>query len=131
MRPYSEDIRVRIVQAYENHEGSQRQIADRYHVSLSFVRDLLRRYRQTGSFAPKKYAGRSPSKIDQLSLQLILELVDNDPRTPLSSLCAYLANERQLQISRATMWRTVRKYRSPKTRNVTAPPENPFVHAHQ
>lgn len=130
MRPYSADIRTRIVQAYENHEGSQRQIAQRYHVSLSFVRDLLRRYRQTGSFAPKKYAGRSPSKIDQLSLQLILTLVDNDPRTPLSRLCAYLAHERQVQISRATMWRTVRKYRSRKAHN-SSPPDTSSMHVHQ
>jgi transposase len=108
------------VQAYENHEGSQRQIAQRYDVSLSFVRDLLKRYRQTGSFAPKKCSGGSTSKIDHVSLQLILDLIDHDPRTPLSTLCTYLAHERQLQISRATMCRTLRKYRPRRSRRLPA-----------
>jgi transposase len=49
MRPYSNDLRLRVVQAYENHEGSMRQLAARFRLSLSGVRDLLTRYRTTGS----------------------------------------------------------------------------------
>ena len=41
--PYSSDLRQRILTAYQAHEGSQRELAQRFKVSLSFVRDLLRR----------------------------------------------------------------------------------------
>jgi hypothetical protein len=38
MRPYSQDLRERIIEAPEAHEGSQAEIAERFTVSLSFVR---------------------------------------------------------------------------------------------
>ena len=74
MRPYSEDIRTRVIRAYQNREGSQRQIASRFNVSLGFVRTLLKRYRDTGNFSPKAHVGPA-SKIDRKSLQLILHMV--------------------------------------------------------
>ena len=118
MRPYSEDIRTRVIQAYLNREGSQRRIARRFNVSLGFVRNLLKRYRDTGNFEPKEHLGPT-SKIDPDSLQLILRLVDDNPFLPLSSLCKQLAQERQLRISRSTMWRTIKKYRPHKARSLS------------
>lgn len=115
MKPYSEDIRVRVVKSYENGEGSQRELARRYNVSLSFVQGLLKRYRQTGNIVPLKYSHRVESKVDQNSLQMILEMVEQNPQLPLSQLCERLAQERNLQISKATMWRTLRKHRPHKT----------------
>ena len=115
MKPYSDDIRIRVLQAYQHGEESQRKIARRFNVSLTFVRELLKRYRETGSMAPKKCVGRLNSKIDQDSLQAILALVAADPLLPLSSLCERLAQERHLRISRATMWRTLQKHRGIKT----------------
>ena len=47
MRPYSRDLRLRVVHAYEHHEGSMRQLAVRFRLSLSCVRDLLTSYRTT------------------------------------------------------------------------------------
>ena len=38
---YSEDLRSRVIAAWEAKEGSQRQVAQRFKVSLSFVRNLL------------------------------------------------------------------------------------------
>jgi transposase len=112
--PYSHDIRIRVLHAYQHAEQSQRQIARRFNVSLSFVRDLLRRYRETGSIAPGKYPGKPHSKIDKDSLDLILTLAGADPLLPLSTLCERLAQERQLRISRTTMWRTLQKHRRNK-----------------
>jgi transposase len=43
--PLSVDLRQRIMAAYAAKEGSQRQLAERFKVSLSFVRDLMRHYR--------------------------------------------------------------------------------------
>ena len=115
MKPYSEDIRVRVIHSYENGEGSQRELARRYNVSLSFVQGLLKRFRQTGNIVPRKYSHRAESKVDENSLQMILALVEQDPNLPLSQLCERLAQERNIQISRATMWRTLRKFRPHKT----------------
>jgi transposase len=51
MRPYSTDFRLKVVRAYEHGEGSQRDLARIFGVSLSFIQDLLQRYRQTGIWA--------------------------------------------------------------------------------
>jgi hypothetical protein len=52
MTPSSRDLRLRIVQAYTHQEGSMRQFATRFCVSLGGVRALLKRYRATGDVAP-------------------------------------------------------------------------------
>lgn len=41
---YSTDLRQRVIDAYTNREGSQRQLAERFKVSESSVKRLLRRY---------------------------------------------------------------------------------------
>jgi putative transposase len=108
MRAYSTDIRGKIVHAYETGTGSQRQIARRFDVSLSFVRDLLRQYRETGIVDPKKPGGSEP-KIDSESRRLITRLVEDNEHLPLSRICQVLAEERQLRVSRTTVWRAIRK----------------------
>ncbi len=48
MKPYSNDLRQRVVEAYHNKEGSMRGLAKRFMVSLGFVRNLLGRFNATG-----------------------------------------------------------------------------------
>jgi len=61
-KPYSIDLREKIVTAYENQEGSMQKLAKRFKVSKNFVADLLKRFKQTGQIAPKPHGGgRSPS----------------------------------------------------------------------
>lgn len=108
MRAYSIDIRGKIIHAYESGAESQRQIARRFDVSLSFVRDLLRQYRETGIVDSKKTGGSVP-KIDNESHRLIRQLVEDNEHLPLSRICQVLAEERQLKVSRSTVWRAIRK----------------------
>ena len=109
MRPYSQDIRERIIEAYLNGEGSQRVIARRFRVSLSFVRDLLNRFRRTGTLAPTPRRILSTSKLDAESLALLLDLAANNPGLSLSSLCRILLFKRQLSVSRSTVWRAIKR----------------------
>jgi transposase len=111
VRPYSQDLRTKIIGAYRKGDDSQRALAHRFDVSLSFVRDLLKRYRETGSVEPKKNnATRVVSKVDDDSLHFILLLANSEPALPLSQLCETLARERHVIVSRSTMWRTLRKH---------------------
>jgi transposase len=57
MKPYSLDLRLRVIQAYERREGAMRPLATRFAVSLSFVCALITRYRATGTVAPKPHGG--------------------------------------------------------------------------
>jgi transposase len=64
MAPYSVDLRRKILQAYEDGGRSQQEIADIFHVSLSFVESRLRQVRTTGRIEPKPHAGGPSSRID-------------------------------------------------------------------
>jgi len=47
-KAYSDDLRRRILQAYEQGEGSEARLAQRFRVSVSYVKKIRRRLRQTG-----------------------------------------------------------------------------------
>lgn len=57
MKPISNDLRLRIIEAIQANEQSQPEIAGRFPVSLSFVEKLWHRFRSTGSYLPKPRAG--------------------------------------------------------------------------
>jgi transposase len=111
MRAYSEDIRTKVLEAYMRGDGSQREIAFRFSVSLSFVRDLLKLYRDSGSLEPRKKTtnGNLHAKIEGEDHELVRRLIAEEPPIPLSKLCERLASERNLLVSRSTMWRTIKR----------------------
>jgi transposase len=57
MRPYSIDLRERVAAAVDDGEGSQREIARSFWVSVSFVSRLLKRRREAGTVAPAPHGG--------------------------------------------------------------------------
>ena len=57
MKPYSQDLRDRIMQALQAGNASQPAIAARFCVSLSFVEKLWQRFRRSGSSAAHPQAG--------------------------------------------------------------------------
>ena len=57
MRPYSLDLRARVAASVDEGEESQREIAERYRVSLSFVSRLMKRRRETGTLGPAPHGG--------------------------------------------------------------------------
>jgi transposase len=61
MTPYSQDLRQRILETVQRREGSLRQIAQRFLVSLSFVVRLLQTYRRTGLIQPRPHGGGNPA----------------------------------------------------------------------
>ena len=109
MKAYSDDIRRRIVRSYQNGEGSQRQLAARFSVSLSFVRDLLRRFHSTGRFEPQPHGGGRTAMMNEETLAVVADLLRANPRATLDELCAQLAGRGHERPSRATMHRALRK----------------------
>jgi transposase len=47
-KPLSDDLRCRILEAYQRKEGSQQQLAQRFGVSCEYVRKIRRQWRQSG-----------------------------------------------------------------------------------
>src|SRR5271170_3344215 len=80
MRPYSMDLRQRVAQAVEQGQGSLRQLAQRFLVSLSFIVRLLALRRQTGSLAPRPHSRGPTPLLDCEGLQRLLHLLREEIR---------------------------------------------------
>jgi transposase len=65
MRPYSLDLRERILAAVDHHDGSIRWLARIFRVSTSFIVRLLQRRRATGTLAPEPHRGGPPRPSDR------------------------------------------------------------------
>jgi transposase len=117
--PLSLDLRQRIILAYQTKEGSQRQLAKRFKVSLSFVRDLLRRYRETGKIEPKPHGGGAVAKLETKHLPIIKTLVDNQPDALLEELCERFTEQTMVQVGTSTMQRAVQNLKLSVKKNIS------------
>ncbi|MHC5674928.1 helix-turn-helix domain-containing protein [Nostoc sp.] len=87
---YSKDLRERVIMACVAKEGSQRQLAQRFKVSLSFVRNLLRQHRANGEIEAKQRGGYQKPTITNEHLSLIQSLVEEKNDLLLRELCVGL-----------------------------------------
>lgn len=108
MRPYSNDFRLKVVRAYVRGAGSQRDLARLFGVSLSFVQDLLQRYRRTGSVAPRPQGGGNPGKIKPY-LAVVQQLHQQQPDASLTERCEQLAATAPVHVGRTTMHRALQQ----------------------
>ena len=109
MKAYSLDLRQKVIDAYNHQEGSQRQLAKRFKVSLSFVQDLLKRYREDGTIEARPHGGGQPAKLTVEQVAIVATLVEEDNDVLLVELCERLEHRTQVSVSRATMGRLTQK----------------------
>jgi transposase len=79
MTPFSQDLRQRIVDTVLRGEGTIRQIAERFLVSVSSVTRLLQLYRGTGSVEPRPHGGGNPAVLTPEDLERLRELIRQQP----------------------------------------------------
>jgi transposase len=109
MKAYSLDFRRKIVETYVNEPISQRQLAKRFCVSLSFVEKLLKQLRESGDFAPKPHGGGQTPKLNAQQLELLAALVEAQNDATLAELCEQLQQQTQVSISVSTLWRILQQ----------------------
>jgi transposase len=86
MKTYSMDLRERVVAACDARDGTREQIAARFSVSVSWVRDLLKRRRETGSIAPRPRGGGRPPAFDAEAAGRLRDAVRADSDATLEAL---------------------------------------------
>src|SRR4051794_19373830 len=114
MTPYSQDLRQQILETVERGEGSLRQIARRFLVSLSFVTRLLQLRRSTGSLQPRSHGGGNPAKLGPQDLERLRELVRQQPDATLEELRQKLG----ASCSTMTIARALRKLGLPRKKKI-------------
>lgn len=119
MKAYSMDLRQKIIEIYEKEKISQRQLAQRFGVALSFIFKLLKQYRQTGEITPKPFNGGVKLKLTPSQLDVLAELIENNNDATLEELCLMLKEKTQVSISRAPMGRMTQKLKLTVKKNST------------
>jgi putative transposase len=105
-KPYSVDLRERVVGAVEQEGMSRRGAAARFGVSYSAAIDWVKRHRRTGSLAPGQMGGHKPKKIAGPHRDWLLARCRERDFT-LRGLVAELA-ERGLSVDYRSVWEFVR-----------------------
>jgi transposase len=109
MRPYSIDIRQRIVDAYKKAEGSVRELAQRFVVTPKTVQNYLNLERQTGSVAPRPHGGGQAPKLDDAGVQQVRAIVEEKNDRTLDETAQEVETRLQVHVSRSTVWRIVER----------------------
>ncbi len=108
MQAYSLDLRQRVVSAYENGVETILEVAERFEVSDSFIKKLLRRKRATGEIAPIGHRGGQPKRLSEKHRKWLLKAVLATPDMTLSDLSERLLSEHKISASQATLSRELR-----------------------
>jgi transposase len=109
MKAYSVDLRQKILETYQSGGISQRQLAIRFRVTLSFIEKLLKQYRETGSIAPKVRTKQTPTKLTSAELETLAALVKANNDATLAELKEQLKQETGVMIGRSTVDRMLSK----------------------
>lgn len=114
MRPISNDLRRRIIEAIQENEQTQPEIAERFSVALSTVEKLWHRFRTTGRYEPKPAAG-GRVRILKTDEALLREVVSRQPDITLAELSAEVAQQKnQPPVSLSTLSEELRRLGLPR-----------------
>jgi transposase len=121
MRPYSNDLRRRIVKAYDSGEHSLAEVADLFSVSLATVKNFARRYRDTGSADALPHAGGRKPALNDKARSFIGELVKQNNDLTLAQLCRRVKARHRKVISVPTMGRLLQALGLPRKKSRFTP----------
>lgn len=109
MNAYSPDLRIRVIKAYTNKEGTQEEIGNRFSVSRNTVYNWVKAYKETGKKEAKKYkSGRKP-KISGSNLLVFKEIVEEYPDATLDEYSEYFLKRTGIKVSSTSVFRTLKR----------------------
>ncbi len=86
MKTYSMDLRQRVAAACDAGDATREQIAARFSDSVSWIRSLMARRRETGSIAPRPHGGGRPPAFDGEAAERLRAAVAADDDATLEEL---------------------------------------------
>lgn len=134
--PLSNDLRLRIIDAWERKEGTWAELAERFGVGVATVDRLVARYRRTGSVAPTEQKNGPDPKLGDAELVIVRELLESEPDLTRPELREELAEKTGTVVSVATIGRVVRerlgwtRKKRPSSRRSATVPRSPALAKH-
>ncbi len=115
-RPYSDDLRRKLLEAFDQGKGSLSELAGRFGVSLGWAWKVSAARKRTGRMERPGYRPGAKRRIDEQALAGILR---SHPDATLVELQAALENTSGLRFSTQHLWRVVKRlgFRLKKSRS--------------
>jgi transposase len=121
MKAYSDDLRRKIVSAYERGRRSQREIAELFGVSPATVRNFVRRKRERGSPDQLPRGGGAPARIDDTARAELRRLIASSPDATLEEAREHLAREVGVSVGLSAVCRALAKLGLPRKKSRSTP----------
>ena len=122
MKPYSLDLRERVVKAIENGDSSVTKVAQRFAVSKSCVEKWVKQKRTQGHVVPRKQGG-SLSRVMAYREQVVA-IYQKKPDATLAEYCELLADATGLWVSQSTLCRSLQRLNLPRKKNTACDSSN-------
>jgi transposase len=119
-KTYSLDLRERVVKDRDAGMSSN-EVAKKYSVSVSWINDLLKRRRDTGSIAPKEYQPGAKLKLAPYEKE-VRQLVTDHPDATLEELHAMLPNKEEVTV--VTLHNFLRRLKITWKKRLSTQPNN-------
>jgi transposase len=118
---YSNDLREKIVRAYDEQLGSQRAIAELFGVSRSFVEKLLARRRLTGEISALPHGGGRQPHCAAQDIRLVRQHIREQPDATLAEVCHRVHQEHGTSVSHSAMSRLLARLGLPRKKSRSTP----------
>jgi transposase len=103
-RPYSDDLRRKLLEAHDLDKGTLAELADRFGVSVSWAWKISSARKRTGLTERKRYQPGPKVRVDREAVRRLLEL---QPDLYLRELQAELKATAGTQVSTPHLWKIV------------------------
>lgn len=124
MKPYSTDLRERVVQSVETGDCTIPEAAERFAVSIPSVERWLARQRRSGTCAPLPHAG-GPKRVLASAETVLREAITVQPDASLAELCAVVKKRLRLTADASMMCRELQRLRLPRKKRPFTPANAP------
>lgn len=121
MKPYSNDLRRRIVAAYESGDHTLVEVAELFGVSLATVKNFLRRKRETGSSDALPHGGGQKPSLNQKHAAFVRDTITESNDLTLKELCQRLRRKHKKDVSLPTMSRLLQGLGLPRKKSRSTP----------
>jgi transposase len=119
MRPYSLDLRPRVVAAVADGAGTIADVAARFRVGKTFIKTMLRLWRERGDLAPHPHGGGATAALTPQQLSALQRQVATEPDATLAELRYCLHETEAVAVSEAPVCRALQRLNLPRKRRVS------------
>jgi transposase len=109
MKTYSLDFREKIVKTYDQGGISQQDLAERFCVSVFFVKKLFRQRRSLGTIAPLAKSGWQKGSITGEMQEFLVSLCQENQKLKLQEIADCLEEKYGFRLSSSTICRAVKR----------------------